>query len=39
MYYAAGDLLVPDGIIRPVFSVSGLTSFIRYICYWNIQFL
>ena len=26
-----GELLVPDGIIRPVVSVSALTWFIRYI--------
>ena len=31
--------LVPEGIIRPVVSVSALTWFIRYIYYWNLQFL
>ena len=31
VYYAAGGLLVPDGIICPVVSVSPLTSFIIYI--------
>jgi hypothetical protein len=34
-----GGLLVPEGIIRPVVSVSALTWFIRYIYYWNLQFL
>jgi hypothetical protein len=31
----AGGLLVHEGIILPVVSVSTLTLFIRYICYWN----
>jgi hypothetical protein len=31
--YSAGGLLVPEGIIRPVISVSALTWFIRYIYY------
>jgi hypothetical protein len=30
---SAGGLLVPDGIIHPVVSVSALTLFIRYIYY------
>jgi hypothetical protein len=30
---------VPDGIIRPVVSVSAMTWFIRYIYYWNLQIL
>jgi hypothetical protein len=30
---------VPEGIILIVVSVSALTRFIRYICYWNLQFL
>jgi hypothetical protein len=29
----------PRGIIRPVVSASALTWFIRYIYYWNLQFL
>jgi hypothetical protein len=32
-------LLVPEVIIRPVVSVLALTSFIRYIWYWNLEFL
>ena len=32
-------ILVPDGIIRPVVSVSAMTWFIRYIYYWNLQIL
>ena len=32
-------LLIPEGIIRPVVSVSALTWFIRYIYYWNLEFL
>ena len=32
-------VLVPDGIIRPVVSVSAMTWFIRYIYYWNLQIL
>jgi hypothetical protein len=34
-----GELLVPDGISHQLVSVSSLTSFIRYIYYWNLQFL
>jgi hypothetical protein len=34
-----GGLLVPDGISHQLVSVSSLTSFIRYIYYWNLQFL
>ena len=34
-----GELLVPKGIIRPVFSSSALIWFISYINYWNLQFL
>jgi hypothetical protein len=34
-----GWTIVPEGIIRPVVSVSVLTWFIRYIYYWNLQFL
>jgi len=33
---AAGRLFVPNGIIRPVVSVSAW--FIIYIYYWNLQF-
>ena len=36
---SAGGILVPEGIIRPVVSASALTWFIRYIYYWNLQFL
>jgi len=36
---SAGGLLVPAGIICPVVSASSLTWFIRYIYYWNLQFL
>jgi len=35
---SASGLLVPESITRPVVSVSELTWFIRYICYWNIRF-
>jgi hypothetical protein len=35
----AGVLLVPEGIIHPVITVSALTWFIRYIYYWNLQLL
>jgi len=35
----AGGLLVHEGIIHPIVSVSTLTWFIRYIYYWNLQFL
>jgi len=31
--------LVPEGTIRPVVSSSALTWFIRFIYYWNLQFL
>jgi hypothetical protein len=30
---SAGGLLIPEGVIRPVVSVSALTWFIRYIYY------
>jgi hypothetical protein len=36
---SAGELLVPDGIIRPVVSVSALAWFIRHIYYSNLQSL
>jgi hypothetical protein len=36
---SAGGVLVPQSIIRPVVSASALTWFIRYIYYWNLQFL
>ena len=38
---SAGELLVPGGIIHPVDTDSGsaLTWLIRYIYYWNVQFL
>ena len=36
---SAGGLLVLEGIIRSVVSVSALTWFIRYIYYWNFQLL
>ena len=36
---SAGELLVPKGITRSVVSVSSLTWLIRYIYYWNLQFL
>jgi len=36
---SAGGLLFPEGIIRPVVSVSALAWFIRYILYRNVQFL
>ena len=36
---AAGWLLAPEGIIRPVVSILALSLFIRYICHWNLQFL
>jgi hypothetical protein len=32
-----GELLVPDGIIRPVVSVSALAWFIRHMYYSNLQ--
>jgi hypothetical protein len=34
-----GGLLVPDGISHQLVSIPSLTSFIRYIYYWNLQFL
>ena len=36
---SAGGLLIPEGIIRPVVSVSALTCLIIYIYYWNAQYL
>ena len=36
---STGGLLVPEGIIRPVASDASLTWLIRYIFYWNLQFL
>ena len=36
---SVGEILVPDSVIRPVVSVSSLTWVIRYIYYWNLQFL
>ena len=36
---SAGGVFVSQGIIRPVVSASALTWFIRYIYYWNLQFL
>jgi hypothetical protein len=36
---STGELLVPEGIICPVVSVSALTWFIRFSYYWNLQFL
>ena len=36
---SSGGVFVPQGIIRPVVSASALTWFIRYIYYWNLQFL
>jgi hypothetical protein len=39
VHTTAGGLLVPEGIIRPVVSVSALTWFIRYVYYWKLQFL
>jgi hypothetical protein len=36
---SAGGLLVLEGIISPVVSVSAMTWFIRYDYYWNLQFL
>jgi hypothetical protein len=35
----AGTLLVPEGIIHPVVSVSALTWFIGYIYHWKLRFL
>ena len=39
VYISAGGLSVPDGITRPVVSVSVQPGFIRYNYYWNLQFL
>jgi hypothetical protein len=36
MYYMNN---IPEDIIHPVVRVSALTWFIRYIYYWNLQFL
>ena len=36
---SAGGQSVPEGIIRLVVSASVLTWFIRYIFYWNLQFI
>ena len=36
---SAGELLVTEGIIRPVVNASALKWFIRSIYYWNVQFL
>jgi len=36
---SSGGLLVSEGIISPRVSDSVLTWFIRYIYYWNLQFL
>ena len=38
VHTSAGGLLVPEGIIRPIVTVSTLTLFIKYICYRNFQF-
>jgi hypothetical protein len=38
-YFLSYGLLVPEGIILPVVSASVMTWFIRYIYYWNLQFL
>jgi hypothetical protein len=35
---SAGGLLVPEGIIRPVVSVSAMTLYIIYIFYRKLQF-
>ena len=39
MTMPAGLLLVLDGILSPVVSVSAMTKFPRYIYYCNLQFL
>jgi hypothetical protein len=39
VYYAAGGLLVPEGIICPVVSVSALISFISIYLLLKFQFL
>ena len=36
---SAGGLVVPEGIIHQVVRASTMTWFIRYIYYWNLQFL
>ena len=36
---SAGGLVVPEGIIHQVVRASAMTWFIRYIYYWNLQFL
>ena len=36
---STGGLLVPEIIIRPVVSASGLTWFITYMYYWNLELL
>ena len=36
---SAGGLLATKSFTRSVVSVSALKWFIRYICYWNLQFL
>ena len=36
---SAGGKLVPEGIIHPVVRASALIWFIKYIYYWNLQFL
>ena len=38
-YFTAGGLIVRKGIIRPAISVSTLAWFMRYIYYWNLQFI
>ena len=37
--FSAGGLLFPEDITRLVVSFTALTWFIRYIYYWNLQFL
>jgi len=36
---AGGLVVIPDGIIRPVVSVSALSWLLRYMHYWNLNFL
>jgi len=36
---SARGLFVYEGVIRQMVSASALTWFIRYISYWNLQFL
>ena len=38
-YTSADGLLVPEVIIRPVVNASALIWVIKYIYYWNLQFL